>query len=103
MQTRDLGQPFFGRVVADATAALSWIPLSRALIACNGGRDGDLARALGGDWKSAISPLIYLSAIVLAFFMPILACGLYAVVAALWFIPDRRIEKHMVQNKMSEV
>ena len=82
-------------------AALSWIPLSRALIACNGGPDAALARALGGDWKAKISPVIYLSAIVLAFFVPIVACGLYALVAAIWFIPDRRIEKHMLQNKVS--
>ena len=75
--------------------ALAWLPLSRALIACNGGRDSALARALGGrwgDWKSIASPLIYLAAIVLAFFAPTMSCVLYAVVAALWFIPDRRIE-----------
>ena len=83
-------------------AALSWIPLSRALIAANGGREGALARAIGGDWKAAVSPPIYLAAIVLAFFVPIVACGLYAVVAAIWFIPDRRIEKHMLKTHVSE-
>jgi uncharacterized membrane protein len=80
-------------------AALSWLVLSRALIECNGGRNANLAKALGrgwGDWKSTAS------AIVLAFFMPIVACGLYAVVAGIWFIPDRGIEEHVIENSVSE-
>jgi uncharacterized membrane protein len=77
-------------------AALSWIPLSRLLMACNGGSDSHLAKALGGgDWKAAVSPIMYLIAIALAFFEPVVSCVLYAVVAAIWFVPDRRIEKHM--------
>ena len=76
-------------------AALSWVPLSRLLISANGGPDGTLARALGRDWKARISPLIYAAAIVLAFFVPIVSCVLYAAVAALWFVPDRRIEERI--------
>lgn len=78
-------------------AALSWIPLARSLIACNGGKDSQLARAIGGrgDWKTTVSPILYVAGIVFAFFKPILSCVLYAVVAALWLIPDRRIEKHV--------
>jgi uncharacterized membrane protein len=80
-------------------AALSWIPLSRALIACNGGADSELARALGRDWKARLSPLVYVSAIALAFFSPILSCVLYAAVAAMWIIPDRRIEGRIAAAK----
>ena len=79
--------------------ALSWIPLQRLLIAVNGGRNGKLARAIGGPWggwKEMVSPIIYLSAIALAFFVPIVSCALYALVAALWFIPDRRIESKVL-------
>ncbi|WP_300616977.1 TMEM175 family protein [Dokdonella sp.] len=74
--------------------ALSWIPLSRALIACNGGSDSRLARAIGGrgDWKTLASLALYLCALVSAPFAPILSCVIYALVAALWIIPDRRIE-----------
>jgi len=81
-------------------ASLAWIPLSRTLIAANGGLQGKLARATGGkrDWKAMVSPPVYLAAIVLAFFAPILSCVLYAVVAAIWFIPDRRIEKKIVKS-----
>ena len=83
-------------------AALSWIPLSRALIACNGGRQGTLGRALGGqsgDWKSKVSPAFYLAGIALAFVMPILSCILYVLVAIIWFIPDRRIEQQLKQHE----
>jgi len=76
--------------------ALSWIPLSRSLIGSNGGASGRLAQAIGGfDWKAAVSPLLYAAGIGTAFFMPILSCILYAAVAVLWFIPDRRIEAHV--------
>ena len=42
--------------------------------------------------------ILYLGAIVLAFFAPIVSGVLYAVVAAIWFIPDRRIENKVVEN-----
>jgi uncharacterized membrane protein len=78
--------------------ALSWLPLQRFLIAVNGGPESTLARALRGpgSWKETVSPVLYLVAIVLAFFAPIVSCALYAVVAALWFVPDRRIESKVV-------
>jgi uncharacterized membrane protein len=79
-------------------AALSWLPLSRALIAVNGGKKGELAQALGGDWKSRVSLLIYASAIAFTFFAPIVSCVLYAAVAAMWFVPDRRIESKTVHS-----
>jgi uncharacterized membrane protein len=79
--------------------ALSWLPLIRGLTEINGGKDSALAQALGGPsggWKATVSPLVYLVAIALAFFAPIVSCGLYALVAALWFIPDRRIEEKVL-------
>ena len=81
-------------------AALSWIPLSRALVRSNGGKDSKLARAIGarGDWKQKISPLMYALGIALAFFAPIISCALYALVAAMWFVPDPRIEHHLKAN-----
>ena len=79
--------------------ALAWIPLVRTLIQANGGSGGPLARALAGGWKEKISPLIYLAAIVLAFFAPIVSCVLYAVVAVLWLVPDTRIENHAKANR----
>ena len=79
-------------------AAVSWIPLARTLICSNGGADGVLGRALGGrggDWKVKASLLVYALAIPLAFYLPVLSCALYALVALLWIVPDRRIELHL--------
>jgi uncharacterized membrane protein len=76
-------------------AALSWVPLLRALVAANGGEKSGLGEALRGDWKVVVSPIGYLIGIALAFFAPILSCVIYAAIAALWFIPDRRLEARM--------
>ena len=57
------------------------------------GPDSPLAVALGKDWKGGLSVAIYVVAIALAFLDPQIALGLYVVVAIMWFIPDRRIEK----------
>ena len=51
-----------------------------------------LARAVGNESKGKLSMLIYLLAIALAYLHPWIAIALYSVNAAMWFIPDRRIE-----------
>jgi uncharacterized membrane protein len=61
------------------------------------GREGPLARAVGRDLKGKISPLLYLTAIALAFVAPWASFAIYAGVALMWLIPDRRIER-MVQE-----
>ena len=72
----------------------SYTILCRMLIK-EAGPDSDLAIALGKDWKGKLSVIIYSIAILLAFFNSFLAVGLYGVVALMWFIPDRRIEKKL--------
>ncbi len=58
------------------------------------GRDSPLSRSLGSDVKGGVSVLIYAVAILLALFVrPWMACVLYVLVAAMWFVPDRRFEK----------
>lgn len=57
------------------------------------GEKSTLAEALGKDWKGKLSVIIYALAILLAFLNPWIAFALYVVVAVIWFIPDRRIEK----------
>jgi uncharacterized membrane protein len=72
-------------------AGLAYYILVRTLIAHHG-PDSALARAMGNDFKGLASLAIYTVAIVLAFVNPWIACALYVLVAAMWFIPDRRIE-----------
>ena len=73
---------------------IAYYMLSRTLIAHHG-RDSTLALALGRDRKGIVSLLLYTVAIPLAFFNAPAAMGLYVLVAAIWFIPDRRIEKRL--------
>ena len=47
----------------------------------------------GSDIKGKISPILYVLGIVLAFVRPWLSIGIYVLVAVMWLIPDRRIEK----------
>ncbi len=81
---------FYGVVLL--MAAIAWWILQQRIIATDG-EESLLARALGGDWKGKLSPLLYLTAILLAPFARWVSLGLYALVAVLWLIPDRRIER----------
>ena len=77
-----------------AFAAIAYLLLERAIIAVNG-PNSKLARAVGSDRKGKLSLSIYLLSVPLAFVHPGIALALYAVVALIWFIPDRRIESIM--------
>jgi uncharacterized membrane protein len=77
-------------------AAVAYTILTRILIALNG-VDSVLANAVGRDFKGKVSVVIYLAAIPLAFMNAWLAGGLYALVAILWLLPDRRIENTLAQ------
>jgi uncharacterized membrane protein len=74
--------------------ALAYVVLQWSLVRLEG-RDSPLARAMSAGLKEKISPLIYLAGIVAAFvFVPVsLAC--YVAVAAIWIIPDRRVERQL--------
>ena len=73
-------------------AAIAYWLLQRCIIAIEG-PDSMLARAVGRDWKGTLSPLVYLLAIPGAFVAPGIAPGLYVLVALIWLVPDRRIER----------
>jgi uncharacterized membrane protein len=77
-------------------SAVAYFILTKTLLALHG-QDSVLATALGGDFKGKISPAVYLVAIPLCFVAAWIACGLYVLVAVMWLVPDRRIEKTLVQ------
>ncbi|MEW9623281.1 TMEM175 family protein [Rhodanobacter geophilus] len=77
--------------------AIAWLPLQYSLICANGGKTSLLAQAVGGDWKGKLAVAMYLGGIALAFVAPWVSCLFYATVAAIWFIPDRRIESRIEQ------
>jgi len=71
--------------------------LCRALIAAEGSGSA-LARAVGKDYKAKLSLAIYCIAIPLAFYLRWAAQLLYVLVALMWLVPDRRIEKVVTEN-----
>ena len=73
-------------------AAIAFLLLERAIIAADGPRSL-LRRAVGKDWKGKLSPLVYVAAIVSTLWWQWVAEALYVLVALLWLIPDRRIER----------
>jgi len=72
--------------------ALAWHVLQAVIIRTQGS-DGTLARAIGRDVKGKVSPVLYFAGILLAFLDARIACAIYLLVALLWLIPDRRIER----------
>ena len=73
-------------------AAVAYYILTLTLLRLHG-RNSVLAKALGRDVKGKLSPVIYLVAILVSFVAAWLSCALYVLVAIIWLIPDRRIEK----------
>jgi uncharacterized membrane protein len=82
--------------------ALSYSLLSRVLIR-HSGKSSALAQAMGRDRKGKISIIIYATAIALAFVNSYIGFALYIVVACIWFVPDRRIEKKVVSHRTDDL
>ena len=70
----------------------AYVILTRTLMIYQG-TDSTLAAAVGRDFKGKASLVLYALAIPLSFVNSWIACALYVLVAAMWLIPDRRIEK----------
>jgi uncharacterized membrane protein len=73
-------------------AAIAYWILQQTIISAEG-PDSLLKKAVKGDWKGKLSPLIYLAAIGAAFWSPWISLGFYVLAALIWMVPDRRIER----------
>jgi uncharacterized membrane protein len=82
-------------------ASIAYFILTKRLIA-HQGEGSVLAKSIGGDRKGRVSMVVYIVAIPLAFLRPLLACLCYALVAIMWLIPDRRIEKAIGPTRVSD-
>ena len=78
-------------------AAIAFHVLKSALIRRQG-RNGPLEVALGRDWKGKASPFLYLLGMALSLVQPALGLAVYSAVAAIWLIPDRRVERFLTQG-----
>jgi uncharacterized membrane protein len=75
-------------------AAIAYYILQTTIIRAQGA-GSKLARAIGGDRKGKLSPVLYAAAIPLAFVNEAIAEAVYIGVALIWLVPDRRIERRL--------
>ena len=73
-------------------AAIAYYILQSTIVVQQG-RDSKLAKSIGRDLKGKLSPVLYAIAVATAFFRPWISCSVYVLVALMWLIPDRRIER----------
>ena len=78
-------------------AAIAYTILQSAIVAHHGA-EGTLRQAIGSDIKGKTSIAAYVAAVPLAFFNPWISIALYVVVALMWLVPDRRIEKKITHK-----
>ena len=83
-------------------AAIAYYILQTLIVAEAGGAQSRLAAAIGKDWKGKLSPVFYLVGVVASFFAPKLAGGIYVLVALMWLIPDRRLERVIDASESSK-
>jgi uncharacterized membrane protein len=102
-----LGENEFAHIPAAAygivllAAALAYFALQNAIIRVQG-KDSTLALALGRDIKGKVSPLLYSLGIGLAFVNRWLSIACYVIVALMWLIPDRRVERTLAAGAGSQ-
>jgi uncharacterized membrane protein len=73
-------------------AAISYYVLQRSIIVTDG-PSSVLKQAIGADWKGKASPVLYVVAMVAAFWAHWVALAIYVAVALIWLVPDTRIER----------
>ena len=71
----------------------------QSLIIRAGGAGSVLKQAVGQDWKGKASATSYLTAVVCAFWSPVASQVIYSLVALMWLIPDRRIERAISKHE----
>jgi uncharacterized membrane protein len=78
-------------------AGVAYLILQQLIIAAQG-TQSLLKTAIGSDWKGKASPFLYALAIICSFWSPVTSHAIYALVALLWLIPDRRIERTLTST-----
>ena len=78
--------------------ALAWQVMQWALLRAHGSGSA-LAQAIGPDIKGRLSPVLYLAGTATAFVDTRIAGTVYLLVALIWLVPDRRIERVLTQRR----
>jgi uncharacterized membrane protein len=62
------------------------------------GPESALAIAIGKDRKGKLSIVVYILSVAISFISPAISLGLYTLIAVIWFIPDTRIERVLIDD-----
>ena len=73
-------------------AAIAYYILQTQIIRSQG-EDSTLAKAIGKDTKGKISPVLYVIGIAFSWMNPAISGALFVLVALIWLVPDKRIER----------
>ena len=79
-------------------AAIAWEISRRTLVGLHG-PDSEIAQATAHGYKELSSVLLYGLALLVSFVYPPFACAIYALVAAMWIVPDRRVERTLTRRQ----
>jgi uncharacterized membrane protein len=82
-------------------AAVAYYVLQLAVFRAEGGQ-GLLREAVGTDLKGKMSPGLYVTGIAAAFVTPWLSIAIYTLVAIIWLVPDRRLERYVAEHGTPE-
>lgn len=91
-----LPEAFYG--LALLMSAIAYYILQLQIIRTQG-EHSVLRKAVGSDWKGKLSPIGYVVGIIIAFKWQWLSLSIYVIMALIWFIPDRRIERVIAANE----
>ena len=80
-------------------SAIAYYILQSTLLRAEG-KDSRLRTAIGRDVKGKISPVLYCLGIGLSFVDRWIGIAIYVVVALVWLVPDKRVERH--QNTLQD-
>jgi uncharacterized membrane protein len=82
-------------------AAIAYYVLQLTIIRTEGA-SSRLRAAIGRDIKGKVSPVIYLVGILVTYVTPWLGVTLFAVVAVMWLVPDRRMERFVAEHAAAD-
>ncbi|MEO8769605.1 MAG: TMEM175 family protein [Ferruginibacter sp.] len=81
--------------------AIAYTILAIGLVKLHG-KDSTIARALGKDYKGKLSIVLYIVGLASSFIDSRIGFALYIIVACIWFIPDKRIERVIIEEHVNK-
>ena len=78
-------------------AGISYLVLQKSIIAADGD-NSVLKKAVGNDWKGKVTFVLIALSVIFSFIQPGLSFIIYILITIIWMVPDRRIEKVLMDD-----